>query len=67
MLSFINDEIFVFAKKGGQWLGDLGKVLDESSVEPDMPEKAPKVSYVTWYKEVLDDLYLGLVHLQSFA
>ena len=38
---FVNDEVLIFAKKGGEWLGDLGKVLYESLVEADMLEKAP--------------------------
>ena len=36
-----NDEIFVFAKKGGEWLGDFCKFLYESLVEADVPDKAP--------------------------
>ena len=63
LLFFVYDEFFVFAKKGGEWLGDFGKVLYESPVEADLPEKAPQVSYGTWKREVLDDLYHGLVHL----
>ena len=38
---FVNDEVFVFAKKGGEWLEDLWKVLYESQVEVNVPEKAP--------------------------
>ena len=38
---FMYDEVFVFAKKGGEWLEDFRKVLDESSIEAEMPEKAP--------------------------
>ena len=59
--------MFVYAKKGGEWVGDFCKVLDESSIEADIPEKAPQILYGTWYRYVLDDLYLGLIHLQSFA
>ena len=59
---FVNDEVFVFAKKGGERLGDFCKILNESSVEADVPEKAPRISYSTWKREVLDELYLGLVH-----
>ena len=64
---FVDDEIFVFAKKGGEWLGDFLKVLDESPLKADVPEKAPQISYGSWKREVLDDLYLGLVYLYSFA
>ena len=60
---FVNDEVFVFAKNGGEWLGDFCKVLNGSLVEANMPEKVPQISYGTWKNEVLDDLYLGLVHL----
>ena len=60
---FIDDEVFVFANKGGEWLGNFRKVLYESSVEADVPEKDPQILYNTWKMEVLDDLYLGLVHL----
>ena len=38
----------VFAKKGGEWLGDFRKVLDESSIEADMPKKVPQVFNGTW-------------------
>ena len=38
---FVDDEVFVFAKKGGELLGDFGKVLYESPVEGGVPEKAP--------------------------
>ena len=60
---FVNDEVFVFSNKGGEWLGDFREVLNVSPVEADMLEKAPQISYGTWKREVLDDLYLGLVHL----
>ena len=60
---FVNDEVFVFAKKGGEWLGDFCKVLNKSPVEANVPEKAPQILYGTWKREVLDDLYLGLIHL----
>ena len=59
---FFDDEVFVFANKGGEWLGDFLKVLNESPVEADMPEKAPQISNSTWKREDLDDLSLGLVH-----
>ena len=45
---FVNDEVLVFAKKGGEWHGDFCKVLDESLIEVDMPEKAPQVFNGTW-------------------
>ena len=45
---FIDDEVFVFAKKGGEWLGYFRKILYESLVEADMPEKAPEISNGTW-------------------
>ena len=35
---FVDDEVLIFAKKGGEWLGDFRKVLYESSVEVDMHE-----------------------------
>ena len=38
---FVDDEVLVLAKKGGEGLGDFREVLDESSVEADVPEKAP--------------------------
>ena len=60
---FIDDEVFVFAKKGGDWLEDFCKVLNESLVEANVPVKSPQISYGTWKREVLDDLYLCLVHL----
>ena len=60
---FLDDKVFVFAKKGGEWLGDFGKVLYESLVEADVPDKTPQISYSTWKREVLDYLYLGLVYL----
>ena len=60
---FTDDEVFVFTKKGGEWLGDFCKVLNESPVEADVPEKAPQISYGTRKWEVFDDLYLGLVYL----
>ena len=59
---FVDDEVFVFAKKGGEWLGDFCKILYKSSVKDNMPEKAPQISYGTWKREVLDDLYLGLIY-----
>ena len=40
---FVDDEIFVLAKKGGMWLGDFRKVLDESPIEVDVPKKSPQV------------------------
>ena len=52
---FVDDEVFVFAKKGGELLGDFCKVLYESSVEADVLEKAIQVVYGTWKREVLDD------------
>ena len=46
MLSFfVDDEVFVFAKKGSEWLGDFSEVLYESLVEVDVPEKAPQILY----------------------
>ena len=45
---FVEDKVFVFAKKGGEWLGDFRKVLYESPIEVDMPKKAPQISYGTW-------------------
>ena len=60
---FVDDEVLVFSKKGGEWLGDFLKVLYKSLVEVNMPEKAPQILYDTWKREVLDDLYFGLVHL----
>ena len=44
---FVDDEVFIFEKKGGEWLGDFHKVLNESLIEADMPEKAPQISYGT--------------------
>ena len=41
---FINDEVFVVEKTGGEWLEDFCKLLYESSVEADVPEKALWVS-----------------------
>ena len=45
---FVYDEVFVFEKKGGEWLGDFSKVLYESAVEANVPEKAPQISNDTW-------------------
>ena len=45
---FVDDEVFVFAKKDGEWLGDFSKVLDESPIEADIPEKAPQIFKGTW-------------------
>ena len=45
---FVDDEVLVFAKKGGEWLGNFGKVLYKSSVEADMPEKVPQVYNDSW-------------------
>ena len=45
---FVDDEVFVFSKKGGERLGDFRKILNESSVEADVLEKAPQISYGTW-------------------
>ena len=59
---FIDDEVFVFAKKGGEWLGGFHKVLYESSVEADVLEKSPQILYDSRVRKVLDDLYLGLIH-----
>ena len=42
-LSFVDDEVFVFAKKGGEWLGDFHKVLNKSLVEVDVLKKAPQI------------------------
>ena len=58
----MDDEVFVFAKKGGEWLGDFHKVLYESLVKADVPEKAPQISYGSQERKVSDDLYLGLIH-----
>ena len=44
-------------------LGDFCKVLNESPVEANMPQKAPQISNGTWKREVLDDIYHSLVHL----
>ena len=60
---FVDDKVFVLTNKDGEWLGDFFKFLYESLVEADVPEKAPQISHGTWKREVLDDLYLGLVHL----
>ena len=59
---FVDDEIFVFAKKGGEWLGDFCNVLYKCSLEADVPKKAPQISYGSQERRVLDDLYLGLIH-----
>ena len=45
---FVDDKVFVFAKKGGDGLGDFCKVLDESPIEADVPEKAPQIFHGTW-------------------
>ena len=45
---FVDDEVFVFTKKGGEWLGDFYKVLDKSPVEADVLEKAPQILYNSW-------------------
>ena len=45
---FFDDEVFVFAKKGGECLGDFCKVLNESSIEAGVPEKTPQVFDSTW-------------------
>ena len=64
MLPFlVDDEVFVLAKKGGECLGDFFKVFYESLVEADVLETAPQISYGSYKREVVDDLYLGLVHL----
>ena len=34
----VDDEVLVLAKKGGEGLGYFREVLDESSIEADMPE-----------------------------
>ena len=38
---FVDDEVLVLAKKGGEGLGDFGKILNESSIKADVPKKAP--------------------------
>ena len=50
-------------RRGGEWFEDFCKVLYKSPVEANVPKKAPQISYNTWKREVLDDLYIGLVHL----
>ena len=60
---FVDDDVFFLAKKGGEWLGDLHKVLYEFLVQADVVEKAHLISYGSWKREVVDDLYLGLVYL----
>ena len=40
---FVDDEVFVFGKKGVERLGNFREVLDESSIEADVPEKAPQI------------------------
>ena len=60
---FVDDEVFVLAEKCGEWLGDFCKVLYESRLEADVPKKAPQISYGSHEREVMDDLYLGLIHI----
>ena len=42
---FVDDEVSVLTKKGGEWLEDFCNVLYESSVESDVLEKAPQILY----------------------
>ena len=37
---FVNDEVIILAKKGGQRLGDYDKVSKEPLVEANVPEEA---------------------------
>ena len=38
---FVDDEVLVFAKKGGEGLEDFGKILNESLIKTNVLEKAP--------------------------
>ena len=41
---FVDDEVLILAKKGGQRLRDFGKIYDETLVEANVLEKAPEIS-----------------------